>query len=132
MKVADHLLQRLIQDLQTSDSLSRLSFIHSPSSQSPTLSGPSSILARLITADALSKITPERLLSILGLNEATEDAAQQPLTDSADSVLADLPESPDAYEKYVDACRLVVRSLGLKSGELAVIVNGRVRRMPLR
>ncbi|EIW54691.1 glycosyltransferase family 24 protein [Trametes versicolor FP-101664 SS1] len=110
----------------TPGSLSRLSFIHSPSSQTPILSGPSSILARLITADALFKISPERLLSILGLNEATEDAAQQPLIDSADSVLADLPESVDAYEKYVDACRLVVRSLGLKSGELAVIVNGRV------
>lgn len=60
------------------------------------------------------------------MNDATEDAAQQPLTDSADGVLADLPEVADAYEKYVDACRLVVRSLGLKPGELAVIVNGRV------
>lgn len=117
--------------MQTVGSLSRLSFIHSPSSQTPVLSGPSSILARLITGDALFKISAERLLSILGLNEAMEDAAQQPLTDSADSVLADLPEGADAYEKYVDACRLVVRSLGLKSGELAVIVNGRVSCMRL-
>lgn len=138
MSLIVHIPRDAHPPLQTPGSLSRLSFIHTPSSQSsstPATSGatsgaPSSILARLIAADALSSLTPNRLLSLLGLNDPTEDAAQQPLTDSADSILANLPERADAYEKYADACRLVARQLGLKPGEHAIIVNGRVRSSP--
>ncbi|KAI0823499.1 glycosyltransferase family 24 protein [Trametes gibbosa] len=112
----------------TPDSLSRLSFIHAPSipsSGSPGNQVTSSILARLITRDALSAYTPERLLSLLGLNEAAigDSETQQVLSQDEDSALADLPYGEKAY---LDACSLIVRQLGLKPGEQAVIVNGRV------
>ncbi|KAI0628063.1 glycosyltransferase family 24 protein [Trametes polyzona] len=113
----------------TPGSLSRLSFIHAPSAQSRASVDPgatSSIIARLITADALSKYSPERLLALLGLSEPGEDQAQQPLSGSIDSVLADIPERPDAYETYIAACGLIVRQLELKPGQQAIIVNGRV------
>ena len=43
-----------------------------------------------------------------------------------EDILADLPGSEEAYVKYLNACRLIVRKLELKPGEQAVIVNGRV------
>ncbi|KAI0367405.1 glycosyltransferase family 24 protein [Pilatotrama ljubarskyi] len=115
----------------TPESLSRLSFIHTPSASSAGgsvgSSAPSSILARLIGGDVLSKLTPERLLHILGLNDATGNESQEPLTaDGLDDLLADVPERADVYEKYVNAGRLIARQLELKPGEQAVIVNGRV------
>ena len=35
------------------------------------------------------------------------------------------------YEKYLNACRLVLRQLELMPGEHAVIVNGRVSLIPI-
>ncbi|OSD04995.1 glycosyltransferase family 24 protein [Trametes coccinea BRFM310] len=112
-------------------SFSRLSFIHAPSTASAVRdlpeTAPSHILGRLIAGDALSKITPEQLLNVLGLNEPLENGTQQPLTQgSVEELLVDLPGSGAAYEKYLNACRLIARQLELKPGEQAIIVNGRL------
>ncbi|KAH9848797.1 glycosyltransferase family 24 protein [Lenzites betulinus] len=110
-------------------SLSRVSFVHSPSAQPSSNSDDSvtssTILARLIAGDVLSTYTPERLLSLLRLNDAAEGehGSQQVFSQRLEDVLADLPASEKVY---LDACSLVVRQLGLKAGEHAVIVNGRV------
>ncbi|KAH9887933.1 glycosyltransferase family 24 protein [Cubamyces lactineus] len=124
------LIQEVLKSM-TPGSLSRLSFIHSSSgsasSQAASAKAPSSIIGRLIAADAFSRITPDRLLAILSLGHQTEDVTQTPLSDSEiEDILADLPGSEEAYVKYLNACRLIVRKLELKPGEQAVIVNGRV------
>ncbi|KAI0353822.1 glycosyltransferase family 24 protein [Trametes cingulata] len=115
----------------TPESNSRLSFIHAPSTPSasgyPGSGASSSVLARLIAGDALSKVTPERLLSLLGLNDPTESGSQEPLTGAGlEDILADIPERAEVYERYVNAGRLISRQLELKPGEAAVIINGRV------
>ncbi|KAI0676218.1 glycosyltransferase family 24 protein [Trametes maxima] len=115
----------------TPQSLSRLSFIHTPSTASsgqvPGLGTTSSLLGRLIVGDALSRATPERLLNILGLDKSAQDDAQVPLsTSDVEEILADLPEDPIALERYANAGRFVARQLDLRSGKQAVIVNGRL------
>ncbi|KAJ3001154.1 hypothetical protein NUW54_g6613 [Trametes sanguinea] len=112
-------------------SLSRLSFIHAPSAASSAQdlpeTAPSHILGRLIAGDALSKVTPEQLLDVLGLSEPLADGTQRPLSHSSiEELLADLPGSGAAYEKYLNACRLIVRQLELKPGEQAIVINGRL------
>ncbi|KAI0641470.1 glycosyltransferase family 24 protein [Trametes meyenii] len=116
----------------TPQSLSRLSFVHVPSvelsSQVPSLGATSSVLGRLIVGDALSRVTPERLLRTLGLaGQPMQDDAQVPLsTDDVEELLLNLPEDPDALEKYANAGRFVARQLDLRPGKQTVIVNGRL------
>ena len=60
------------------------------------------------------------------MGEPTTDAGEQePL--SFDDLVADRIFTGAEYEKYLTACRLVVRQLGLRPGAQAVVVNGRVR-----
>ena len=56
---------------------------------------------------------------------ATDAGEQEPL--SFDDLVADKIFTAAEYEKYLTACRLVVRQLGLRPGAQAVVVNGRVR-----
>lgn len=55
---------------------------------------------------------------------SVDDGKQAPL--SLDELMGETLFTSAQYEKYVNACRLVVRQLELKPGEHAVIVNGRV------
>ncbi|CDO68442.1 Glycosyltransferase Family 24 protein [Trametes cinnabarina] len=112
-------------------SLSRLSFIHAPSTTSSVRdlpeTTPSHIVGRLIAGNALSNVSPEQLLNVLGLSDPLEDNAQAPLSEkTAEELLSDVAGSGAAYEQYLTACRLIVRKLELKPGEAAVIVNGRL------
>ncbi len=113
--------------------MSRLSFIHNPAVSSPHANadkpeGPSRSIAQLVSSDVLSKVTPERLLTALGLRNPVvvpvDGEKQAPF--SLDEVVGAKVFTSTEYEKYSNACRLVLRQLELKPGEQAVIVNGRV------
>lgn len=80
-------------------------------------------------------VQPTRLLKALGLKDVitTNDHEQIVLSPNAvfqdligGIALSDLDVSE--YEDYVRSCRMMVRSLRLRRGETALVVNGRVRR----
>ena len=71
----------------------------------------SRFIARLISQDTLAQVTPEDLLAQL----AVHDTQEQLNFGGADHL------------GYLTACRRATRQLGLKPGEQAVLVNGRVR-----
>lgn len=91
-------------------------------------------LAHLISSHTLSKVTPEKLVSALGLSLSSvagdEGSKQAPLSakDALSSLGIDLSElHSSAYDRYVKASRLAARYFGVKGGETGVVVNGRVR-----
>ncbi|RPD60390.1 glycosyltransferase family 24 protein [Lentinus tigrinus ALCF2SS1-7] len=126
--------QQLVKEalLSTPGSLSRLSFIHNPASVSPfcksdDFASPSRFLAQLVSWDLLSRLTPEQLLSALGLSSAEvsdDNGAQEPF--SFDDIIGTKAFTGEDCMKYLTASRLVVRQLELKPGEQALVVNGRV------
>ncbi|KAI0715904.1 glycosyltransferase family 24 protein [Cerioporus squamosus] len=116
----------------TPGSLSRLSFIHNPTSVSPAsksddFASPSRFLAQLVSWDLLSRFTPEQLLNALGFGDvevSSESSTQERF--SLNDIVGTEVFTGEEYEKYLTACRLVARQLELKPGEQALIVNGRV------
>ncbi len=78
--------------------------------------------------DLLSRLTPGQLLKTLGFGDvdaSSEGSTQEPF--SLDDLVGTEAYTGEEYEKYLTACRLVIRQLDLKPGEQALIVNGRVR-----
>ncbi|TFK82573.1 glycosyltransferase family 24 protein [Polyporus arcularius HHB13444] len=128
---SQHLVKEALLSM-TPGSLSRLSFIHNPStvslaSKSDDFASPSRFLAQLVSWDLLSRLTPGQLLKTLGFGDVdafSEGSTQEPF--SLDDLVGTEAYTGEEYEKYLTACRLVVRQLELKPGEQALIVNGRV------
>ncbi|OBZ72146.1 UDP-glucose:glycoprotein glucosyltransferase, partial [Grifola frondosa] len=121
----------------TPGSLTRFSFIHNPtavpSSFPGRLSSPAALLAHLISKDILYKVSPSRLMGILGLNVAVvQNQSPQIIISpegSLDDILGDTfvdGESSKLFEDYLMSCLLIVKDLQLHPGEQAVVVNGRV------
>ncbi|KAF8954770.1 hypothetical protein BDZ97DRAFT_1908037 [Flammula alnicola] len=121
----------------TSDSKTRISFIHNPTA--PSVPGSATrppvswLFSHLHTRELLSKATPAAILSALGLeNPVTpSDSPQIPIghESSFESLtggvtLADI--MPEEYYDFVKSSRLVVRTLQLAPGQSALVVNGRV------
>ncbi|KAL6299204.1 glycosyltransferase family 24 protein [Sparassis latifolia] len=117
-------------------SASRVSFIHNPAtpwSASTRRPPTSSLLAHLITKDTLHRVSPSRLLKVLGLSEPSVPIHSPQVVISPEGSLDDIlggtlleDAGQETYEDFVQASRLLVRELGLAAGEQAVIVNGRV------
>ncbi|KAH9930812.1 glycosyltransferase family 24 protein [Amylocystis lapponica] len=130
----------LVREAMTSaksDSPSRFSFVHNPAAAS---SGPagrrtqvSSLLAHLVSKEALYRVSPARLLGVLGFSDpAVPNAGPQvvispegSLDDMLDGALLD-DGGREAYEGFVKSCRLIARELEFAPGEQGLIVNGRV------
>ena len=93
-----------------------MSFIHNPTSpsargKSDALESPSRSIAQLVTSDVLSKVTPERLLEVLGLKDpevSIGEGKQAPF--SLDELAEGKVFTAVEYEKYLDACRLYCSS----------------------
>ncbi|KAL0959808.1 hypothetical protein HGRIS_011489 [Hohenbuehelia grisea] len=135
---SEHGIQ-LVKEALTSlskESKARLTFVHNPSEQPSTKDErphSSWLFSHLALTDRLSKATPARLLAALGLNAQVEGgSAQKPLAHEEISFKeltggVSLPKlDAERYAKYVETGRLLAREVGLKSGQQALIVNGRV------
>lgn len=144
--------------LQNSNSKTRLSILHNPATSHQQVNAPRShapwLIAHLHIRELLPRLTPSRLLVLLGFDSfaSPEDAAQAHLsTDNAFSQEDDqkdyeqyiklatrnLDLGPEQsmidggirqleYNDYIKRCKLFARELGLTPGQKAVIVNGRV------
>jgi hypothetical protein len=97
---------------------------------------PSTSLYTLTAQRALSSSTPEDLLSVLdrvspSLKERIIDADAQAVLAEESSlhhILNSMVEiDQSAYNKYIEASALLSKTIGLAPGEMALIINGRVR-----
>ena len=136
------LIRLLDQDcLQNVTSSFRLAYLHAPppSIVVGALSvarSPSTSLYTLTAKKALSSSTPEDLLSVLdrvspNLKERIIDADAQAVL-SEESILHRILNSvaeidQNAYDKYIESSALLSKIIGLAPGEVALIINGRVR-----
>ncbi|TFY65772.1 hypothetical protein EVG20_g5315 [Dentipellis fragilis] len=115
-------------------SKARVSFIHNPSSNSRTYDRhrASSVLSRLQFHGLLSEKAPERLAEALELYTTVQadggdqtvlnpEAALEEITEGIafDEDLAD-------FAAYLKAGRLLAREFGIKAGDAALLVNGRI------
>ncbi|KAF8905183.1 glycosyltransferase family 24 protein [Gymnopilus junonius] len=140
------LIKEAISSL-TSDSKTRVSFIHNPtiiqSPESGTRPPASWLIAHLHIRGLLSQATPSQLISALGLEISAATApeivvkeeVQTALKENADNDLvfkqltggAGLHDIlAEEYADYVKESKNVARELRLQPGQTAVVVNGRV------
>ncbi|KAI0314345.1 UDP-glucose:glycoprotein glucosyltransferase-domain-containing protein [Amylostereum chailletii] len=128
------LVQFALTFLASPDARSRLSFIHNPL-KADDVPEPgtrvSSLMAHLITNGLLQKASPSHILRALGLHVAAGDEDQTILSPKAS--LADLMGgttldniNPEVYKQYVEAGGLIAQRLGLRPGNSAILINGRV------
>ena len=118
---------------QKPTSKSRLTFIHNPTVPgAPAQSALSRFVAHLIYKGLLSESTPTSLLRALGAEDVVDDSP------SRDAVIRKLtgdvePAEYEAliYDDYVKSTRRVARELGVRPGQSALVVNGRVRVLAL-
>jgi hypothetical protein len=127
--------------LQNITSSFRLTYLHaSPSSAGvsdlSTGPSPSTSLYTLTAKRALSSSTPDDLLSVL---DRVSPSSKERITNAdAQAVLAEESNlhrilnsvagiDQIAHSKYIEASRLLIKTIGLSPGEMALIINGRVR-----
>ncbi|TFK48915.1 glycosyltransferase family 24 protein [Heliocybe sulcata] len=129
------LVKELLETMDE-ESLSRITFSHNPiipSTPSWTESPVSTLFAHLVQNGLLDKATPERLLRILGFGAAAaQNGHPQIVISNEDDLLSELIGGVDAevtaqtYDEYLGFGQLFAKELGLKPGEQALVVNGRI------
>ncbi|THH29185.1 hypothetical protein EUX98_g5002 [Antrodiella citrinella] len=99
----------------------RVTFIHNPSSSQQRSRPVSSLLGQLIANDALSQLSPSRLLEVLPLEDVEETLGQddQTVLQIGDDLLDGFP-LPDSDTMFLAASRYVISELQLKPGEQVV------------
>jgi UDP-glucose:glycoprotein glucosyltransferase len=93
-------------------------------------------MSYLIQNDLLSQLSPDQLLQALGFasvivdHDVGQTVLSQEHTLRAITGGVELAEAdPEVFNDYLRSSRLLVRELRLKSGDQALIVNGRVSRI---
>jgi UDP-glucose:glycoprotein glucosyltransferase len=92
------------------------------------------LISYLHTEGLFSKATPTRILQALGLFSSVPFAEGSQTVISEQATINDLTGgvllkdiSKEAYTKYLTSTHLLAREIGLRPGEQALVVNGRVR-----
>lgn len=93
----------------------------------------SSLLSHLHAQGLFASTSPLELLTAIGLapppsaeNESQTILAQEPLIEKLTKVDGSKEDGKKTYRDYVLSSRLVAREIGLRPGQQALIVNGRV------
>ncbi|EJC97612.1 uncharacterized protein FOMMEDRAFT_171561 [Fomitiporia mediterranea MF3/22] len=139
------LMREALRSLESSGTVTRLSFVHNPSLDTTTTHNPqrhiSPIISHLIAHDLLSKISLKEFDVLLSpetssFSSGNSGSSTDQLVLSENSVvyqlLRDVGVSMDglsdaeAHERYTVASGLLVRELGIGLGELSIVVNGRI------
>lgn len=118
---------------QASEFPSRVSFVHNPAvgpADSTIHPQVSSLFAQLIMKGLLERVSPGRLLEILGAGDVASPDHTRQVVIAAESGLDEILErtelKDEEYQEYAKASRLVARALGFVPGEQGLLVNGRV------
>ncbi|KZT24849.1 glycosyltransferase family 24 protein [Neolentinus lepideus HHB14362 ss-1] len=128
------LIKELLQSMDET-SLSRVSFIHNPSiagSPSWTELPVSTLLSYLIQNGLLHKVTPHKLMKVLGLGPSAVQEGHPQIVISNEDALDELiggldaEVNAEAYNGYVDLGQMLVKEFGLPPGKQALVVNGRI------
>ncbi|KAJ4473165.1 glycosyltransferase family 24 protein [Lentinula aciculospora] len=129
-------VKEALLSMQEKDSTTRLTIVHNPSSEeTPQGISVSSIFAHLVDNSQLSKISPAELLRSLnggGLESGVDESNPQVSfsTVKAFKNALDLDHLDNGKSNkqsgFLEACRLFVRSVGIESGQNAVVINGRI------
>ncbi|KAG2069543.1 hypothetical protein BDR04DRAFT_1101419 [Suillus decipiens] len=112
------LAQEAVTFISRKESQSRITFLHNPSTSLPG-GNVSSFFAHVATSD-LRELSPDVLKRALADLE-TQDATQVFITEGIQ-----LRPDPLAYTAFITTSRLLAREAGLRPGEQAIIVNGRL------
>jgi UDP-glucose:glycoprotein glucosyltransferase len=102
----------------TGKSTTRVSFVHNPSTGKSATGHTSEFIGRLVASGRLSKVEPAVLLDMLA-----EDGKLRESVWEAQQIIADAVDD----SAFVRGSRFMLRELKVQPGELALIVNGRVR-----
>lgn len=116
------------------DSPTRIGFLHNPVNMDgvdalqPTIS---KLLSHLHTQGLFTSTPPSELLTAVGFVPPMESESQTPITQ--ESMIEKLTkgngskgDARKGYRDYVISSSLVAREIGLRPGQQALIVNGRV------
>jgi UDP-glucose:glycoprotein glucosyltransferase len=113
------LVQEAVTFVSRKGSQSRITFLHNPSTGSPG-GNVSSFFAYIGSTSDLGELSPDVLKRALNDLE-TQDATQVFITEGIK-----LRSDPQARTAFLTASRLLAREAGLRPGEQAIIVNGRL------
>ncbi|KAF9648458.1 glycosyltransferase family 24 protein [Thelephora ganbajun] len=129
------LLREAVESLEA-DSSTRIAFLHNPANiddidaVQPTVS---ILLSHLHTQGLFSSTSPSELLAAVGLappppreNESQTTLTQESVIDKLTKNNGSKGDSKKWYRDYVLSSSLVAREIGLRPGQQALIVNGRV------
>ncbi|TCD67335.1 hypothetical protein EIP91_000256 [Steccherinum ochraceum] len=121
------LVREALESLASSHN-ARVTFIHNPSATPEDHQHPvSSVIGQLISSNALSQLTADRLLNGLPLADSLKNTEQgDEAVFQADDTLLDDLSLPISDSPFLKASSAVVHELQLKPGEQALVVNGRV------
>ena len=117
---------------QTETSVTRVSFVHNPSTDTPpATTTTSSLLGTLITKGTLSNLSPAKLLEVLDSTSNIAAGQSEQVIVLSVAALEELLDGAPlvAPDEFVRASRYVLRALKVAPGENALIVNGRVRQI---
>ncbi|KAG1823651.1 glycosyltransferase family 24 protein [Suillus subaureus] len=113
------LVQEAVTFVSRKGSQSRITFLHNPSTSSPG-GNVSSFFAHVGSTSDLGELSPDVLQRALNDLE-TQDATQVFITEGVK-----LRSDPQAHTAFLTTSRLLAREAGLRPGEQAIIVNGRL------
>ncbi|KAG1729250.1 glycosyltransferase family 24 protein [Suillus lakei] len=113
------LVREAVAFISRKESQSRVTFLHNPSTNSAG-GNVSSFFAHVGSASDFRELSPDVIKRALDDLE-TQDAAQVFITEGIQ-----LRSDPQAYTAFLTTSRLLAREAGLRPGEQAVIVNGRL------
>lgn len=113
------LVREAVTFVSRKESQSRITFLHNPTAGSPR-GNVSSFFAHIGSTSNLGEISSNMFKRALD-NFETQDAAQVFIAEGIT-----LQSDPQAHTAFLTTSRLLVREAGLRPGEQAIIVNGRL------
>lgn len=129
------LLREAVESLE-SDSPARIAFLHNPANTDDldnVQPAVSSLLSRLHTQGSLSSVSPSELLTAVGLeppppteNESQTVLSQESVVDKLTKGNGSKEDDRKGYRYYVTSSSLIAGEIGLRPGQQALIVNGRI------
>ncbi|GAA6037240.1 hypothetical protein JCM8097_008638 [Rhodosporidiobolus ruineniae] len=134
-KTGLELVRNALKFLETTNEV-RLSFVHNPASDSPAPHryAFSTLISKLVHGSEIAEVYPDELLAFLDLNASPDSPLKRSLDDRWDSENPLTPfiengateEEEKAAEAYWTGVAAFVERAGLKTGNSAVLLNGRL------